>query len=372
MNTGLCFAAFAAFFIAVAGQSLAQGRPAGVTTDIVTTREVAETVSVFGQIVAGRQSDVATRVVGVAAESPLSVGDVVEKGDLVFQLDTERLKIELEQAAANLAIAEAGLVAAQARTERTKKTLERTRRLVQNSTVSEAQLDDRTSEYAEALGNLQVADARITSARADLNVAQYELDNAVVRAPFAGVILAVNAEVGEFVNAGSVVVQLLDSSSLEVEANVPSRFVPALQFGQTVQGRTDTGGEVSLKIRAILPTEFSSTRTRPVRFTIDGDAGKIAVGQSVTLDVPVSPPEEVMVVSKDAVIQSGGGWQVFVNEEGKAAPRRVEIGRAIGNMFEVLSGLDVGNEVVVRGNERLRPGQDIAPTPIDQPKTNGG
>lgn len=353
----------ASAIVAGAGQLAAQGRPAGVTTDFVSTREVAETVSVFGQVVAGRQSDVAVRVMGVAETAPLRAGDTVKKGEVLFQIDTARLQIDLEQAEAELVIAEAGVAAAQARADRLEKTLERTRSLVSNATVSQAQLDDRAGEYAEALGNLQQAQARITAAKAGLSAAQYNLDNAVVRAPFDGTILEVTAEVGEFVAAGASVARILDNGALEVEANVPSRYIDALQTDQTVTGRTDTGGEMRLQLRAILPTEFSSTRTRPVRFTFSDAAPAVAVGQSVSLDVPISAPSDVIVVSKDAVVQGAGGWQVFVNEDGKAAVRPVEIGRAIGDAFEVLSGLEPGDEVVVRGNERLRPGQDIAPTP---------
>jgi RND family efflux transporter MFP subunit len=351
--------------IALAVPASAQDQAAGVTTDRITSRQVAETVSVFGQIVAGRESDVATRIVGVGAASPLKVGDTVEEGDVLFRLDTRRLNIELEQANAELAIAEAGLSVAKARLDRTLKALERTRSLVSNATVSQAQLDDRNGDYAEALGSLQEAEARITASKAGLSRAQYNVDNSVVRAPFAGTILEISAEVGEFVSAGSVVVRLLGSGELEVEANVPSRFVSALRSGQEVMARTDTGNEMTMTLRAVLPTEFSSTRTRPVRFVPTDDLGGIAVGQTVTLDVPVSRPESVIVVPKDAVVQSGGGWQVFLNDEGKAVPRQVEIGRAIGDAFEVIAGLVEGDEVVVRGNERLRPGQDIAPTPLD-------
>ncbi len=350
---------------AIAGPGAAQRGPSGVTTDVVSVREIAETVSVFGQVVAGRQSDVATRVVGVVEGSDFRVGDRVSAGDIIFRLDTERLQIELDQANAELAIAEAGVVVAQARVERTQKALERTQTLVANATVSQAQLDDRSGEYAEALGSLQQAEARITAAKAGLSVARYNAENAIIRAPFDGTILEVAAEVGEFVSAGAVVVRLLDSGSLEVEANVPSRFIGALQTDQPVIARTDAGRELTMALRAILPTEFSSTRTRPVRFGLTGDMADIAVGQTVTLDVPVSRPEEVIVVPKDAVIQSGGGWQVFVNEGGVAAPRQVEVGRAIGGGFEVISGLALGDEVVVRGNERLRPGQEIAPAPLN-------
>jgi RND family efflux transporter MFP subunit len=300
---------------------------------------------------------------GVAAAAPLRAGDVVEKGQVLFELDTQRLRIDLEQAQAELTIAEAGVAAAQARADRLEKTLERTRSLVSNATVSQAQLDDRAGEYAEALGNLQQAEARITAAKVGLSAAQYNLDNAIVRAPFDGTILEVTAELGEFVAAGASIARILDNGALEVEANVPSRYVDALQTDQIVTGRTDTGGEMKLQLRAILPTEFSSTRTRPVRFAFYEVASQIAVGQSVALEVPISIPTDVVVVSKDAVVQGSRGWQVFVNEDGKASVRPVEIGRAIGDAFEVLSGLEPGDEVVVRGNERLRPGQDIAPTP---------
>lgn len=361
----------------LADPAAAQGGPAGVSTELVTTREVAETVSVFGQVVAGRQSDVATRVIGVVEEAPFRVGDTVGKGEIILRIDTERLQLALQQAMAELSIAEAGVVVAQARADRTQKALERTRTLVQNATVSQAQLDDRSGEYAEAIGSLQEAEARITAAKAGLRVAEYNADNAIIRAPFDGTILEVTSEVGEFVSAGSVVASLLDNGSLEVEANVPSRFVGALQTDQPVLARTDGGEDLTVELRAILPTEFSATRTRPVRFALTEVASGIAVGQAVTLDVPVSRPQTVTVVPKDAVNQSAGGWQVFVNAEGTAMPRRIEIGRAIGNAFEVLSGLTVGDEVVVRGNERLRPGQEIAPIPQNAgaaapAATNGG
>lgn len=352
-------AATALFFMVSSASS--QGRPAGVSTDTVTTREIAETVSVFGQVIAGRQSDVATRVMGVAAVSPLRVGDQVAAGDIVFRLNTERLEIELEQAQAELTIAEAGVEAAKARRDTAQKVFDRTRTLAANSTVSQAQLDDRSGDLAEALANLQQAEARITAAIAGLHRAEYDIENAVIRAPFGGTVLDVTAEVGEFVSTGSVVVQLLDTSALEIEANVPSRLVNSLRNDQPVMARTDTGDELTLMLRAVLPTEFSATRTRPVRFQMEASDVEVAVGQNVTVDVPISLPEEVLVVSKDAVVQARGGWQVFVNDGGKASPRTVEIGRSIGDAFEVLSGLSEGDEVVTRGNERLRPGQDIAP-----------
>jgi len=342
----------------------AQGRPAGVTTDVVTEAEMSETVAVFGEVVSGRQSRVAARVAGVAETVPLRVGDRVAEGDVLLEIDTELFEIGLAEARAQVTVAEAGIEAVTARLDRAEKAFRRAEQLVANSTIAEAQLEDRASEYAEALGLQQEARARVEAARTALRRARYDLENATILAPFDGVVVEVSTEIGQFVAAGSQVATLIDTDAMEVEASVPARYVSALRPDLPVAGRTDAGGALDLQLRAILPTEFASTRTRPVRFEIRSSEAAPAAGQSVTLNVPVSAPRTVAAVPKDALIQGRGGWQVFLAVEGQAQPRNVEIGAALGDRFEVVSGLAPGDVVVVRGNERLRPGQDIAPRPI--------
>ena len=362
----------ATIILTMFGQMLAaQGRPAGVATEFVETRLMAETVTVFGEIVTGRESAVAARVAGVAESVPLRVGDLVTEGDVLAQIDTELLRIEVDQAQAEIDVAKAGFTVADAQLERTDKALRRAETLKANATIPQAQFDERTSDYAVALGNQQQANARVRAAENALKQAEYRLNNATVRAPFDAIVLQVTTEKGQFISAGSQVATLLDQSAMEVEANVPARFISALQPEQSVDARTDTGGALGLKLRAILPTEFSATRTRPVRFTITSPDASIAVGQTVTLEIPVSVANEVLVVPKDALVQAQGGWSVFVNADGKAQPRTVEIGAALDGGFAVLSGLNAGDEVVVRGNERLRPGQEIAPSGERQTAASG-
>ncbi len=341
---------------------LAQGGPAAVGTDRVTTSTMSETVSVFGEVVAGRESAVAARVGGVAQGVPIRVGDRVSEGDILARLDTELLELELAQAQAQIGIAQAGIAVSAARLDRARKALDRAETLRRNSTIAEAQLEERESDFAEARGAYEEAQARITASETALGTARYRLDNATVRAPFDAVILEVSTEVGQFIPEGSQVATLIDTSALEIEANVPARYISALRADATVNALTDIGDTIALQMRAVLPTEFAATRTRPVRFELAEPTTAVAVGQTVTLDVPVSAPREVLVVNKDALVQAKGGWTVFVHENGKAVPRTVEIGVSLNNTFEVVSGLSEGDEVVVRGNERLRPGQDIAPT----------
>ncbi|WP_237072542.1 efflux RND transporter periplasmic adaptor subunit [Pseudaestuariivita rosea] len=343
--------------------ALAQGGPSVVGVETVEVRELSETVPVFGEIVASRESDVAAQVSGLIATVDVLTGDNIQQGQLLAQLDTDLLQIELDQAQAALAEAQAGIAVARARVQRRSSDFSRIDSLRGTSAFSEGRFDEATGDLAEARGQLAEAEARLLNAQASLAQARYNLDRASITAPFSGVVLSVSADPGQFIQVGASVARLLDVGALEVEANVPSRYIAALTPDLIVLAQTEDGYEVDLSVRAILPTEFAATRTRPVRFNaIFPENGRpVAVGQSITVSIPVDTPREVLSVPKDALVQGRGGWTVFVNDNGTAQPRSVTVGVAMGDRFELLSGLDEGDQVVVRGNERLRPGQPIQP-----------
>ena len=356
-----------AFISTLPAVTLAQGRPAMVETADVALQSSSDTIAVFGQIVSGRESAVAARVAGVVESVPPRVGAQVTAGQILAQLDTELLSLQIGQAEAEAGIAAAGVGVAEARVDRAERALRRAETLRENANISQAQLEDRLSDFDEAVATRAEAQARLRAAEVARSQAQYAFDNAIIRAPFDAVVLEVNTEVGQFISVGSQVVTLLDIGAMEVEANVPARFISALQSDQPVAASTDVGGTLEVTLRAILPTEFAATRTRPVRFEVTQPDVTIAVGQTVTLDIPVSAPREVVSVPKDALVQGAGGWMVFVNADGTAQPRPVDIGAAMAGGFEVLSGLAPGDQVVVRGNERLRPGQSIMSTNAPPP-----
>ncbi len=347
--------------LATVGPVLAQGRPAAVVTEVVERRSLAETLPVFGQIVASRDSEVAARVAGIVDEVAVLVGDTVVAGATLAVLDTELAQIELKQALAEIEEARAGIAIAEAQLRRAQDALDRAEGLRDTASFSSARFDDATSDRAAATGQINQAQARLLNAEAAEARARYTLERARITAPFEGVVLSVEADPGQFISVGAPVARLIDISALEVEAQVPAEFAPAIPDGVQVAGESDDGTALDLQVRAILPTESLSTRTRPVRlsgdFTMLG--ATLAVGQSITLMVPVSPPRDALSVPKDALVQGAQGWTVFVNAEGVAQPRPVQIGVAMGDRFEVLGGLAEGDAVVVRGNERLRPGQAL-------------
>lgn len=345
--------------------AIAQGRPAGVGVADVELRALSETVPVFAEVVAARDGVIAARVAGTVDSVHVLAGRSVAQGDPLATLDTELAQIELRQAQARLSEAKAGITVAQARADRLEAALERVERLRETASFSAGRFDEAQGEVFEARGQYAEAEARVLSAEAAIAQAEYQIAQAEIVAPYAGTVLSVETNPGEFIASGAPVVRLLDTRALEVEASVPSRYVGALSEGQVVRASGDDGMPFSLEVRALLPVEEITTRTRPVRFVAaeDGTLDRAAVGQSITVDVPITSARDVVAVPKDALVQARGSWTVFVAEDGVAQPRTVQIGAAMDSWFEVLDGLAPGDTVVVRGNERLRPGQSIQPMP---------
>ena len=345
-------------------QAGAQGRPAAVVVDFVDTREIAETAPVIGRLASSVQSQVATRTAGVVAEVFVQVGDPVKKGAEIARLDDELHKIERRARAAAVAEAEAGAYVANAQLRLAEQALKRMDRLKQSTAFNQSAFEDDEARVAEASAARLRAYAAVESARADLARADYELARTKITAPFDGVVLEKMAQPGQYISVGDPTATLLDLGGLEIEADVPTDLIGGLEVGAEFQIAFEAGGGGSAIMRAAVPQAALSTRTRPVRFSLDLaaiDASRLADGEAVTVYLPAGPARSVITAPKDALVNAVGGWVVFVVEDGKASPRPVAVGAPAADRVEIRSGLQPGDMVVVRGNERLRPGQPVTP-----------
>jgi RND family efflux transporter MFP subunit len=354
----------AAIVLAAGVPVAAQQRAAGVLVDAVDMREIRDTQSVIGRLVARRQSAVAARVAGVINSVSFNIGDSIEEGQTLAVLDTERATLAKRVAEASVGVAEAEITVADAKLKLAEQAFKRQASLRDSTAFSRSRYDDLKQQVVQARSERARASAQLQTAKSNLDQAAYELEHSTIRAPFSGIVVARQAQPGQYVTQGGVVATLLDVANLEVEADVPSRIAIGLRAGQKVQAIFESGVRKSVTLRSTIPVQNVSTQTRPVRFTARLDelnGGQIAIGSAVTLEMPVSAPRKVISVPKDALIQNRGGWMVYVVDDGKAEARRVELGQAVGERFEITSGLEDGELVVVRGNERLRPGQAVTP-----------
>ena len=336
-------------------------RPSPVRVDKVVLQPLAETAPVFGRLVSRMRGAVAAQTEGAVTEMRVQVGDRVAAGDVLAVLDIEKLASERDARAATADAVAARAVAAGARLERVEQEIARYEKLRRSAAFSKARLQDKEQERAWLRSELDAARAQLVQARAGLALADMNLSRGTVRAPYDGVVTALHTELGSYLKEGGAVLALVNDRKLEIEADVPAARIAGLAPGAEVAVLLPDGTKHRARVRAVVPDENAMTRTRLVRFTPEfgRTAVPLAANAAATVVLPVGGAAPALTVHKDAIVRQGQQALVFVAKDGKADRRRVRLGRASGTRFEVLDGLAEGDFAIVRGNERLRPGQPV-------------
>lgn len=347
-----------------AGTAAAVAQGVGATpvqVDPVRTEPMSQTIPIIGRLVPMQNSVVAARSAGPVGRVRVQVGDAVGAGDVIAELDRSRLEAVRDRTEAALAEAEARAGTAEANATLAQQELTRLERLRGSAAFNQQLYDTRVQELAVARAARREAEARIAAAEVDRHLARIALEDATIRAPFHGVVTLRHTSEGAWLAQGDPVVTLLNDQDMEIEADVPAEFLVGLARGQLVPVELDRGQVVEAQLRAIIPDENPAARTRPVRFVLRGApvALVLAANQPATLRIPAGPEREVVSVHKDAIVRQGLDDVVFVVENGVAQRRIVRLGLAVGARFQVLDGLNPGEQAVVRGNERLRAGQPV-------------
>jgi RND family efflux transporter MFP subunit len=312
-------------------------------------------VTIPGTVRSPTTSLVASEVAGLVASLGAREGDRVAKGAPLAQLRQRPLELRL-------AVARAELKEAQARRELAEQSLERARDLRQEAVLSQQELDDASAEFTAWGGRVERVEAQIDELQEDL-------ERSVIRAPFPGVVTEEHTEAGEWLSIGEPVVELTGLDRLEVVANVPERYFGGLEVGAAAEVRLQAqpGQAFDGTIKAIVPAADPDTRTFPVRISFDNSGGRVGVGMLAEVKLPVGSSVSMTIVPKDAVLREGGRAQVYViGAEETVEARPVRTGEGVGDWIAILEGVRPGERVVTRGNERLRPGQQVAATPIEE------
>ena len=335
--------------------------PKAVRVDAVIVEPKSQTYPVIGRLVAQRTGAVAARINGAVVEMNANVGDRVNKGDIIAVLAIERLTAQRDKYAAALETRRAMVQTAQAEASKTAQELRRMSNLKKSSAFSRARYEDLQRDVDARQATLVERRSQQKEAQAELDQVAIDLYNGRIRAPYSGVVSEKHTEIGSYVNVGNPVVTLISDTEIEVEAEVPSDRIAGLSPGTIVRFRLDDGTDHRATVRSIIPRENARTRTRPVRFTpkFGEKSSRFAINQSVTVLVPIGKIQQVVTVHKDAIVHRGPNRVVSIVRNGKAFPRQVTLGVAVGNRYIVEKGLKAGDQVVTHGNETLPPGAAV-------------
>ncbi len=336
-----------------------------VSVDEVIEQPFTQTSPIIGRLVAVQSGTVAAQTSGSVSEMLVRLGDTVSQGQVLATIDASTLLLQKQLADSRLLESQSRLKTAKAQLGLAIQERKRLEGLKSTASVSRAVYDDAKQQQSIALSKVNEAKATINSSKASLRLAELELSYTSIIAPFNGTIIAKNTETGSYLQRGQAVLQLISDRNLELEADIPSSQLSGLNSNVPLSFMLDNNSTHTALFRAIIPEENLRTRTRKVRFTptFEQDSGILANDQSVTVLVPMGEKEQILSAHKDAIVRQGSRVIVYVVVDDIAKSTPVQIGRSIGNRLEVLEGLNIGDNVVVRGNERLRPDQAVKVKP---------
>ncbi|MDX1571589.1 MAG: efflux RND transporter periplasmic adaptor subunit [Xanthomonadales bacterium] len=317
--------------------------PARVEVATAEIRELAPTVDVNGSVVSLNDSRIATEVEGVLAWLA-DVGASVEAGEEIARIDPRLMNVAAARARANVSRLEADLAFREQQ-------LKRARDLAATRNASETLLD-------ESLAQRDAARFELAEARAQLELAEGNLERTTIRAPFAGHVTQRLASVGEYVNVGEDVLRLVDTHRLEISLNAPIALTEFVRPGASVQVRSGQRAR-SHAIRTVVPVGDAVSRMVEIRLRVA--EGDWLVGTPVQVSLPAADPVTTVAVPRDALVERGGSTFVYrINDSGSADQISAEIQATVGLWVGLSGGVEAGDQVIIRGAERLAPGQPVA------------
>jgi RND family efflux transporter MFP subunit len=301
---------------------------------MVEMRELQRTLSLSGSLSPVLQSTVRAKVPGEVQKVLVREGDRVAEGQVIASIDPADLKARLDAQVA-------ALEESKAKETLARKNRENNRQLLRQNFISQNAFDTTVSNY-------DAAAAATRSAEAQLRIAEKAMQDAVVRAPFAGVVSRRMVNVGEKVTVDSQMFTIVDLAKMEIEAPAPAAEIPGIKVGQAAQMHVDGFGDRVFegRIERINPAADPGSRSITLYVSVpnrDGalKGGMFAKGQLI---LDKSPP--AAVVPATAVREEAGQSYVFTIEDGKIARRPVTVGLREEGLVEVKSGLGKGVPVV--------------------------
>ena len=355
-----------------------------VTVANASVRPMSRTISVTGTLAAQERSLLSAKVPGRLEVLRVDVGSAVAQGDLLAQIERRDYELKLQQAAAALAQARAALglpadseadevelnnVAAvkqaQAVLDEAAKNRERVLNLSRQGIASASEVDtvEATYRVAQARHETALEEARtriaaLAQRRAEYDLAQKQLADTAVLAPFEGAVQQRRANLGEYLSAGTPILQLVKTNPLRLRLQVPERDSARVRAGQevrlTIDGDTN---RYAGQIARLSPALDEQTRMLLVEADVPAQ-GTLRPGLFARAEIVVNPDDPGLSIPSEALVVFAGVEKVVTIESGKALEKAVTTGRRGPGWVEILSGLSPG-ETVVLNPTGLRTGQPL-------------
>ena len=367
----------------------ARGRddaPKPVKVERVREEAVHRSVDIVGTLSAVDEVTVSSEAEGRVSKLLADLGDRVHAGQALLELDREKLQYAVEQQRAALARALAKFGAAdsqhlppfektpdvqraQAELVQAKQGFERAdqlhrRQLVPKQTLDDAQatLQAKQAGYDASLQNAKNLRADIDASEATLKLAERQLRDAEIRAPFDGYIQKRLVSLGEYVKVQTPVMSVVRVNPLKVTAEIPERMAPWIKIGQSVELHVDAYPDKTItgKVSRISPAVNTATRAFSFEALVPNDDALLKPGTFARVHVASGKIDQVLTLSYSALQYRYGVNRVFVVNGDRLNARELKIGERLGDRIEIVGGVKAGETIAVSDVEKLVDGAKVS------------
>jgi RND family efflux transporter MFP subunit len=336
-----------------------------------------------GYITPRRRATIAAKITGRVTGVFFDEGTRVAKGQLLSTLDDSDVKRSLDSAKADRDASQAAIADYEVQLKNAQILLHRAEQLQKAGVQTQEALDNASTAADSLKAKIELAKQQVAASEARIGVAQQAVDNCTIRAPFAGIVVSKDAQVGEMVSPNSAgggftrtgIATIVDMKSNEIEVDVNESYIARVENGQQVTATLDAYPDkpIPSKVRTVIPTADRQKATVKVRITILNlekydfilpDMGvKVAFLEN---ERPAAKdkskdkgPQAVAFIPKGAVRSDANASFVFLVRDGKVERRAVSLGMDRGTDVAILAGVTPGDSLVVKGPESLHDGDKI-------------
>lgn len=312
-----------------------------VVTEQVDIHQVSQSLSLVGKLEAEQSVIITSEVAGRVDSINIKANQDVTKGQMLVQLDDDKAK--------------AAVAEAQAYLKDEQRKLAEFQRLVKRNAITQTEIDAQKT-------NVEIANARLAAANANLK-------DLHISAPFSGTVGFIDFSRGKMVTAGTELVTLDDLSVMQLDLQIPERYLSKLSKGMTVTARTSAWGETQFTgtVVGIDSRINAETLNLRVRIHFDNNNDYLKPGMLVAADMDF-PPVEAPIIPVQALEYSGTKRFVYViGEDNKATRTEVFLGARIDNEVVIDKGIEIGQKIVVQGIVNMRDGVSVQELTVNRP-----
>jgi RND family efflux transporter MFP subunit len=370
----------AAALLIIAGAVWAFTRNSAITVQVAPAKAVASggsggaVLNASGYVTARRQATVSSKVTGKVTDIFIEEGMQVKAGQELARLDASYASRTHALAKAEAAAAASALEETRVRIREAQLEYERARRLTESQISSRADLDRARAQLDAARARLAAQSDQLATARRGVDLQSQSVEDTIIRAPFAGIVVSKDAQPGEMISPVSAgggftrtgICTIVDMTSLEIEVDVNEAYINRVHPNQRVEAVLDAYPDWRIPAHVItaVPTADRQKATVKVRIAFDQRDQRVlpdmGVKVSFITDEAASAAQTTIIeVPKTAVRRDGEQDVVFILSEGKAERRAVKVASAVGEIARLASGVREGENVIVSAAEELTDGAKV-------------